>query len=131
MMLELMVSIPIVTAILVYFTRSRRQMELISTAGIVALFAVACYMVYDVMTNCNIEYSIWYLDSLSAYMLFIITFIWLMAGIYSIPYIGHEVKENELSVDRAKYYYVLFNIFMFTMLMVVVSNNMKMWNRMK
>jgi hydrogenase-4 component F len=128
MMLELMIAIPIATAILVFFTRSRRQMELISTAGIVALFAVACYMAYDVIANGNIEYSVWYLDSLSAYMLFIITFIGLMAGVYSISYIGHEVREKELSVDRAKYYYVLFHIFMFTMLMVVISNKLGiMW----
>ena len=128
MMLEIMIAIPIVTAILAFFTRSRRQLELVSTVGIVALFAVACYMVYDVITNGNIEYSIWYLDSLSAYMLFIITFIGLMAAIYSIPYIGHELKEKELTVDRAKYYYVFFHIFMFTMLMVVISNNLGiMW----
>lgn len=127
-MLELMIAIPIATAILVFLTRSRRQMELISTAGIVALFGAACYMAYDVVANGNIEYSVWYLDSLSAYMLFIITFIGLMAGIYSISYIGHEVRERELSVDRAKYYYVLFHIFMFTMLMVVISNNLGiMW----
>ena len=128
MMLELMIAIPIATAILVFFSRSRRQMEIISTAGIVSLFAVACYMVYDVITYGNIEYSVWYMDSLSAYMLFIIAFIGLMAGLYSVPYIGHEVKEKELSVDRAKYYYVLFHIFMFTMLMVVISNNLGiMW----
>jgi formate hydrogenlyase subunit 3/multisubunit Na+/H+ antiporter MnhD subunit len=82
MILELMIAIPIATAILVFFARSRRQMETISTAGILALFAVACYMVYAVITNGNIEYSVWYLDSLSAYMLFIITFIGLMALIY-------------------------------------------------
>jgi hydrogenase-4 component F len=128
MILELMVVIPIITAGSIFFTRSRRQTELVSTAGILALFAIACYMVYDVMTNGNLEYSIWYLDSLSAYMLFIIAFIGLMAGIYSVPYIAHEVKEKELSVDRAKYYYMLFHIFMFTMLMVVVSNNLGiMW----
>ena len=128
MMLEVMIAIPLVTAFLVFFTRTRRQMEFISTAGILALFAVACYLVYDVITNGNIQYSIWYMDSLSAYMLFIITFIGLMAAIYSIPYIGHEVKEKELTVDRAKYYYVLFHIFMFTMLMVVISNNLGiMW----
>jgi hydrogenase-4 component F len=128
MMLEIMVVIPIITAFLLYFTRSRRQMELVSTAGIVTLFAVACSIVYDVMTNGEIGYSIWYMDSLSAYMLFIITFIGLMAAIYSIPYIGHELKERELKVDRAKYYYMLFHIFMFTMLMVVISNNLGiMW----
>jgi hydrogenase-4 component F len=128
MMLELMISIPIATAILVFCTRSRRQMEIVSTGGILALFVVACYMVYDVITYGTIEYGIWYMDPLSAYMLFIITFIGLMAGIYSIPYIGHEVREKELSVERAKYYFILFNIFMFTMLMVVVSNNLGiMW----
>jgi hydrogenase-4 component F len=128
MMLEIMIAIPLVTALLVFITRSRRQMELVSTAGIVALFAVACYIVYDVIADGNIEYSIWYLDSLSAYMLFIITFIGLMAAIYSIPYISHEIKERELTVDRAKYYYVLFHVFMFTMLMVVISNNLGiMW----
>ncbi len=35
-------------------------------------------------------------------MLFIITFIGMMAAIYSIPYIGHELKEKELKVDRAR-----------------------------
>jgi hydrogenase-4 component F len=128
MILELMIAIPLLTAGLIYLSRSRRQMELISTSGAVALFIVAFYMVYDVMTNGNIEYSVWYLDSLSAYMLVILSLVGLMAGIYSVPYIKHKINDKILTVDRAKYYYVLFHIFMFTMLMVVISNNLGiMW----
>jgi len=89
---------------------------------------VACYMVYDVITNGNIEYSVWYLDSLSAFMLIIISIIGLMTGIYSIPYIRHKFKDKILTFDRAEYYFILFHVLIFTMLMVVISNNLGiMW----
>ena len=127
-MLELMIAIPLVTAGLIYFTRSRRQLELVSIGGILALFAVACSVVYDVIINGNIEYSVWYLDSLSAYMLIIISLIGLMTGIYSVPYVAHKLEDKILTFDRAKYYFIFFHVLLFTMLMVVISNNLGiMW----
>ena len=76
----------------------------------------------------NIEYSVWYADSLSAYMLIIISLIALMTGIYSVPYLGHKFKDKILTLERAKYYYILFHVLVFTMLLVVLSNNLGiMW----
>jgi hydrogenase-4 component F len=128
MMIELLIAIPLITAGAVYFVKTRRQMELVSTVGIVALFAVACFTVYDVVVHGNIEYSVWFADSLSAYMLIIISLIALMTGIYSVPYLGHKFKDKILTLEREKYYYILFHVLVFTMLVVVLSNNLGiMW----
>ena len=67
-------------------------------------------------------------DSLSAIFLFIIGLIGFLAGIYSIGYIRHDMESGEFDNNKLSTYYGLFSLFLFTMLLVVTSNNIiMMW----
>ena len=58
----------------------------------------------------------------------LVSFVGLMAVIYSISYIGQEYEEGELTDLKLRNYYIFFHIFVFTMLLVCVSNNLGiMW----
>lgn len=69
-----------------------------------------------------------HLDSLSALFLGLLGVIGFITGLYSIGYMNHEVNSGELSVKRLCNYYGFFHLFIFTMLLVVTSNNLiLMW----
>ncbi|WP_108649453.1 hydrogenase 4 subunit F [Dongshaea marina] len=68
------------------------------------------------------------LDSLSALFMAVLSIVALMTGIHSLGYIGHEHKHGEMSSRQVSLFYGLFNLFLTTMLVSVVSNNLiLMW----
>ncbi len=65
-----------------------------------------------------------FLDPLGAYFILLISFISLVSALYSIGYMKKEHEEHIVSKKKLERYYYLFHLFVFTMLLVVVSNNM-------
>lgn len=128
MIIEALLLLPILTAILCYLIKHRRAVELVSTAGMLAVAAGCGYLAYQVFTSGPISGGFWYVDALSAYILAIISFIGLAAAIYSIGYLGHEYEEKKIDLGKIRYYYFFFHVFIFTMLLVCVSANLGiMW----
>lgn len=69
-----------------------------------------------------------YIDSLSFIQLLIITTVSFIAALYSHKYIKDSIEEKEISISKAKTYYILFTAFVFSMMFLSVSNNiMAMW----
>ena len=69
-----------------------------------------------------------HVDALGAVFLLIIGVVGFLAGIYSIGYARHDFETGELDLVRLTVYYGLFNLFLFTMLLVVTANNIiMMW----
>ncbi len=68
------------------------------------------------------------MDALAAVFLLIIGVVGFLAGIYSIGYTRHDLETGEFDLNRLTVYYGLFNLFLFTMLLVVTANNIfMMW----
>jgi hydrogenase-4 component F len=125
---EVILIIPLVVAMACLFLPHRRPIEVAALLGSVALFAVALILSTDVFSNGPVQYSLWYVDQLSAFMLVIITFVALMVTIYSISYIGHDYEEKEIDHRQFRSYYIITQLFLLTMLLVVVCNNLGiMW----
>jgi hydrogenase-4 component F len=65
---------------------------------------------------------------LSGYFILVIAVVSLLSSLYSIKYIADDIKENVLSDKTAVLYYILFNIFVLTMIFTTVVNNLGiMW----
>ena len=64
-----------------------------------------------------------HVDALSAVFLLIIGVVDFLVGIYSIGYTRHELQTGEFDDNKLSTYYGLFNLFVFTMLLVVTANN--------
>jgi hydrogenase-4 component F len=127
-MIEILLVIPLITALLCYLLKNRRGIELASSVGSVATMLVAIVLAYLAFTNGTVDEDLLYMDAFSAYMLLLVSFVGLMAALYSVPYIRHEDQESGLSVERFRNYYIFFHLFVFTMLLVTVSNNLGiMW----
>lgn len=65
-----------------------------------------------------------YADALSAYLVLIICFISLMITLYSLGYIGYEYSIELFGKAKLRQYYFLLNLFVFTMLLAAVANNL-------
>ena len=69
-----------------------------------------------------------HVDALGAIFLLIVAVVGFLVGLYSIGYTDHELKTGEFDDNKLCNYYGLFSLFIFTMLLVVISNNIiMMW----
>ena len=65
-----------------------------------------------------------YMDALSSYIMAIVVLISLVTAIYSIDYMGQEFENGIIKLKDLQYYYALMHLFVFTMLLTTVSNNL-------
>ena len=86
--------------------------------------AVTTYLTYLVFSKGVIDEGLLYMDALSAYVLILIAFVGLMANLYSLSYIGREYEMKETSGTKLRNYHIFFQLFMCTMILVAVSDNL-------
>lgn len=127
-MIEILLLVPLIAAALCYPLRSRRLIEAVGVVGSVATLAVASLLSYRVFSSGTIDEGLLYMDAFSAYILMLVSLVGLVAVIYSISYIGRENREGVITDIKLRNYYLFFQLFVFTMLLVCVSNNLGvMW----
>lgn len=72
--------------------------------------------------------DIFYIDSLSAYILFITALAFFLVSLYSISYFGEELRRKVITVNKLKLYYCLSNAFLLSMVLALTTQNMGvMW----
>ncbi len=120
--------IPIVTAIICYLMKGHRLIGYVSMAGSIALAVASIPVIGDAFVSGISEAGIFYMDSLSAYIMSLVILLGIASAIYSIHYIDHEFHVGLIDKEGIRRYYGLFQLFIFTMLLVTVSNNLAlMW----
>ncbi|MDP2653046.1 MAG: hydrogenase 4 subunit F [Candidatus Omnitrophota bacterium] len=67
-----------------------------------------------------------HVDALSAFFLFTIAFVNFASSLYSVGYVAMDVDDEKISENKARMYYLLFNVFSLTMYLVTVVNNLGM-----
>lgn len=128
-MIEYLLLAPLLTSILCFFTRTRKQAETISFLGsIITLFLGLALVVevyrHDVIITWQ---NALFADAFSAYIVLIVSIVGFVASMYSVGYMGHELEHEIIDLKKLRMYYSLFHIFMFTMLLVGVTNNLGLW----
>ena len=97
------------------------------------LVSVAAVLVLSIVTAGDVLMSgdtasalgLWFhLDSLGAIFVLLIGFIGFLTGLFSLPYVKADIEEGSMPAERAKQYFALFSLFVFTMLLACLSNNM-------
>lgn len=128
-MIEYLLLAPLLTSILCFFTGTRKQVETISLLGSIITLLLGLALVFDVY-----RYDIivtWqnalFADAFSAFIVLIVSIVGFVASLYSLGYMGHELEHDIIDVKKLRMYYSLFHIFMFTMLLVGVTNNLGLW----
>jgi hydrogenase-4 component F len=128
-MIEYLLFAPILTGILCFFTRSKKQVETVSLIGSTVTLILGLILVKNVYQNGTIISwtNALFADAFSAFIVLIVSIVGFVASVYSIGYMGHEFKHGIMDLKKLKLYYILFHSFMFTMLLVGVTNNLGLW----
>ncbi len=121
--------IPIVTAIVCYNIWNPRVVGYVSLAGVVALvvaaFPVITASLAGPVSALDEAFS---MDALSGYVMSLVLFLSLASAIYSISYLEHEFEAGLTNPRGVRTYYGLLHLFIFTMLLVTMANNLAiMW----
>lgn len=134
-LLLILLATPFVAALLAFLCRltgrqARQLVTVVHLLGITVLLLVSLSLVWQVYQNGEILaiHNWLHLDSLSALFLAILGIIGFITGVYSMGYMRHEVNSGEITIPTLCYYYGFFQLFLFTMLLVITSNNLiLMW----
>lgn len=133
LLLVLLLGLPLVAALLM-LALPHRAVSSVAYEAVNLLFAVAVCALGLWLCATVILYGqpvtalgLWFsLDALGCVFVFLIGVISPAAGAVSIPYIRHDVEGGRLGRGRVKAYYVAFQLFVWSMLLAVLSNNIVM-----
>ena len=127
MILILLLSIPTVASGLIALTRRRAMAELFHACSSLATLVLGAIVIGIIwLTPSAVQWNLLRADSLSAFMIAIVTFVGAIAGIYAVGYMRLEFDEAHFS--RVRLFYALFQLFIFTMLLAVTTDNLGvMW----
>ncbi|EJN3623893.1 hydrogenase 4 subunit F [Escherichia coli] len=112
------------------YAKSCVAVTLLHTLGITLLLIMSLWTVKEALIEGEIfaAHQWLHIDSLSGLFLAILGVIGFLTGLYSIGYMRHEVEHGEITPETLCNYYGFFHLFLFTMLLVVTSNNLiVMW----
>jgi len=130
MYLYMMIAIFIITVSISLLVKDIDKISYANILGILLILILTFIKTFDVVREGAIYYfgNIVYIDSLSQIQLLIVVSVSLLAVIYSHKYIKGEYEENIISLKKAQVYFLLFQVFVFSMIFLCISNNiMGMW----
>jgi hydrogenase-4 component F len=107
-----------------------RSVEIVHVLSVTIVFILTLIVVSGVLTQgVVVALNDWFhVDALAAIFLLIIGVVGFLVGVYSIGYIRNDLQNGELKESQVSLYYGLFELFLFTMLLVVTANNIiMMW----
>jgi hydrogenase-4 component F len=121
--------IPLLTSIVCYLLRNARLIGSVSLAGSIALAAAAFPVIAASLERpLGASGDMFYMDALSGYIMAIVIFLSLASSGYSISYLKHELDAGLTDLRGMRRYYSLFHLFVLTMLLVTMGNNLAvMW----
>jgi hydrogenase-4 component F len=130
MMLIILLLIPLLASGFCFIVPSRRWLELVTVVGTAVVLILAGLAAHQVMHSGYMsELSDWlYADALSVLTLLVIAFVSFTTPLYSVGYLREDMREQDVTqgegLRHLRRYYVLFNLFVFSMLVVPLSNSL-------
>lgn len=121
-------AIPALLAAGAFIFKSERVFGILNASGYLAiLFASIILLQKSVSSGSVYSYlGFIYIDTLSAFFIFVISAVSFATALYSVGYIKKDVAVGIISEKKAKVYYLLFNLFCLSMLFVPTVNNLGM-----
>jgi hydrogenase-4 component F len=128
MQIFLILGIPLLLSMVAFFAGKKRAFGIINCLGYLAIMCSAIGLFKQILLSGNAMFfrGFIYLDLLSAFFILVISIVAFAAALYSIGYIKKDIANQIISENKAKFYYLLFNLFCFSMFLVPAVNNLGM-----
>ncbi|WP_038671673.1 hydrogenase 4 subunit F [Pelosinus sp. UFO1] len=127
-LLLLALFIPLVTGLLSMFQDKVVIIKSLNLVGSSMTSSVLAFIVFRISTQGAFLNGLLYVDSLSAVLLTVVAVLSLTSMVFSMSYMEKELVEGHITIKMLKRYYGLFNVFIFTMISVLVVENLGlMW----
>ncbi|MDD3398901.1 MAG: hydrogenase 4 subunit F [Candidatus Methanomethylophilaceae archaeon] len=128
MMVSLLLCTPLLFALFCALAPSNRWIGRLSLLGLGLVLIQVLDLSYGVIQNGPLDAGMWYIDDISVIFLLLMAVISFLVGIYALSYIGHELHEGVLTPRDSRFYHVFIQLFLFTMLLVLVVDSLGlMW----
>jgi hydrogenase-4 component F len=130
MTLPFLLLIPLLVSGICLIAPGRRWMEAGTILGTALILVLAGFAARQVTLTGHIsELANWlYADALSLITLLVIAFVSFTTALYSVGYLREDMREQDVTrgegLRHVRRYYVLFNLFVFSMLVVPISNSL-------
>ncbi|HEY8394015.1 MAG TPA: hydrogenase 4 subunit F [Thermaerobacter sp.] len=121
-----LLAVPLATSLLAFIVKARRAVELVHVVGSTILCLLSLLLVKAVVGGAAFFafHDMLHADELAALLVLIIGVIGFLVGIYSLGYMRHELQRGEVDEEKLSSYYGFFHLFLFTMLLSAVANNL-------
>lgn len=125
MIIGIIIMIPLLAAALTLLIRNRTKLiEALTIISSASIFIGAIMVARTVIINHTFDWTAYFsVNSLSTILLLLISFVGLLAAIYSVGYMRAELRNEIIGFSRFRQYYVLFNFFLVAMVLAVTTSN--------
>jgi hydrogenase-4 component F len=126
LLFTLLLGIPVLGSILCGMFHRRRVLETITVLSSGASFGAGFWLMSEVMRHATVSTpkAWWFADALSAYVVLIVCGSTFVVALFSVGYLRRQVMERKVDGRHLWLYYLLLNVFLFTMMLVLLSNNL-------
>lgn len=125
-MLLILLAIPLIFALIIWFSRSAKIIRMLNLASSVLVLTSSIYLAGSILEKKHLYFfnNMMYIDALSAFIILIIGIVNFATALYSIGYIQKEFEDNVFGFNRVRKFYFQINIFIFAMLLATSANNL-------
>jgi hydrogenase-4 component F len=130
MQILLLLAIPLMLAMVTWPIKRIKTIVYVTSFGHFINLLICCDMVYEFIAHGHVlsVFNIFYADSLSVLFILTISIVSFAASLYSQGFIAQDLCRRLISKRKSKMYYILFDLFIFSMLLATTVNNVGlMW----
>ncbi|MHB1870183.1 MAG: hydrogenase 4 subunit F [Steroidobacteraceae bacterium] len=130
MELLLLLAFPIAGAALLGLIGAHRRAPEVNAAFSLATLLAACALAARVIRHGDLLLGAeqFYIDPFNVFLVALTAFVGLTTALFSRPYMRVELEHGRVTAGRLRLYHAMYQLFMFTMLLALTTNNMGlMW----
>ncbi|MRR49745.1 MAG: hydrogenase 4 subunit F [Rhodocyclaceae bacterium] len=122
----LMLVVPLVSGLLLTVFGERKWAPNLNILASLFTFLASAVLTGEIVANGPrmVFGELFFIDSLNVFLVTLTTFVGLTTAIFSGPYMENEREHGKLSVGRLRLYKSMYQLFMFTMLVALTTNNL-------
>ncbi|HZT02203.1 MAG TPA: hydrogenase 4 subunit F [Steroidobacteraceae bacterium] len=126
MELLLVLALPAAGAMVFGFLGARREAAEINVAFSLGTFLAACALTVRVINHGNqlVAHEQFFVDPFNVFLVTLTAFVGLTTSLFSRPYMRVEMAHGRVTAGRLRLYHSMYQMFMFTMLLALTTNNM-------